>query len=220
VAVLACHAVVTGDTVVAHWRDQPLTVPSKTRMIGVVRIDTDSKSRPSLSQEQVKKLAAIVCKVSTFPRVEEVQIDFDAVESERHFYRDILTLVRAQLPQTMPISITALASWCLYDNWIQTLPVDETVPMMFSLGSERPKILLYFESTKDFLVPSCCNSLGISLEDAEVNKLMIPLTRQRKIPVRVYVFTKTAWSENKVHSLTALLDRVDDGATKTESKGL
>jgi hypothetical protein len=152
---LACRVLATGDSVRAQWRDQPLTVPPHTKMIAVVRIDTDAKHPPALSPAQAQRIAQIIGKASTFPGTQMVQIDFDAVETERQFYRALL----AQLPKSMPISITSLASWCLYDGWIKTLPVDETVPMMFSLGRDRQKILLYFESDRDFLVKSCCDSL-------------------------------------------------------------
>jgi hypothetical protein len=205
VAYMACRVVLQGDTIVAEWRQQPLKVHPKTRLIPVVRLETSRTIPPAYSTAQIEKLANLLLKVGTNPRASELQIDFDALQSERQFYRSLLEVTRARLPRGIPLSITALASWCLFDNWINDLPVDETVPMMFSLGRERAKVLLYFRSSVDFMVQSCCSSLGISLEDSVVNALMIPRVRQRKIPVRIYVFTKTPWTEKKVQSLQAML---------------
>jgi hypothetical protein len=35
---------------------------------------------------------------------------------------------------------------------------------------------------------------------------MIPAARKRKMPVRVYVFTRSAWTEKKVQALTEMLN--------------
>lgn len=205
VAYLACHVILTGDNVRMEWREQPLKIPPQTKMIPVVRLDCGRKNPPQLTPSQAEAIAGIMTKVASFRQTAAVQIDFDALQSEREFYKNLLGLVRSKLPENIPLSITALTSWCLYDNWIKELPVDETVPMMFSLGQERNKILLYFRSHKDFLVDGCCKSLGLSLEDKEVNDLMIPQARQRKIPVRIYVFTRNAWTAEKTRAVQTML---------------
>ena len=65
--------------------------------------------------------------------VAALQVDFDARQSQREWYAGVLRRVRAQMPPQMPLSITALASWCSYDGyWLRTLPVDEAVPMLFA----------------------------------------------------------------------------------------
>ena len=88
------------------------------------------------------------------------------------------------------------------------LPVVETVPMMFSLGRDRQKILFYFKSHTQFLAKSCCDSLGISLEDSEVNDLIIPKIKQGATPIRVYVFTKTRWTAAKVQEVQSILGKL------------
>ena len=207
VAYLACNLVLSGDMVRTHWRDQPLKLALETVIVPVIRIDIDRRHPPILSDEQADKIAAVMNRIAATPRAALVQIDFDALESERPFYRQLINRVRAALPSGMPLSITSLASWCLFDNWIKDLPVDETVPMMFSLGHDRQKVMQYFASHADFLVKSCCKSLGLSLEEPDVNQLMIPAARQRKIPVRVYVFTRTAWNDKKIEAVRSMLGK-------------
>lgn len=208
VAYLACQLIVSGESLSCRWRDQPLRVAEGSVVIPTVRIDVLHNKNPVLSDALLKKIADIVLKAARAPKAGMVQIDFDALETERDFYRRLLTVVRSELPETMPISITALASWCLFDNWIKELPVAETVPMMFSLGRDREKVLRHFRSGRDFMDPQSRGSLGLSLDDSEVIAVMIPHTRRRKIPVRVYLFSKTAWTEQKIRKARALLDQL------------
>ncbi len=205
VAYLACSVILTGDFVRPIWRDQPLHVPPRTIVIPVVRVDTDRLHAPGLTDDQADKLAHLIARVAHRPSTAAVQIDFDAVETERPFYRKLIDTLKPLLPDKVALSITSLASWCIWDNWIKALPVDETVPMMFSLGRDREKLLLYFRSGHDFRDSRCYESIGVSLEDLVVNKLMIPLSKRRKIPVRVYVFTRTAWTREKFAAVRSML---------------
>lgn len=208
VAYLACHIFLEGENVKWQSRNQPLKVPAHTVVVPTVRIDVVRKDRPALSQQQIEKILLLIQKAAGAPNAAQVQIDFDALESERGSYRSLLTQLRKTLPTTMPISITALASWCLFDNWIKDLPIDESVPMMFSLGRERDKVLRYFRTHHDFIEERAKRSLGLSLEDTGVNELMIPITQKRKIPVRVYVFTRTAWTAKKLQAVDSMLSKL------------
>ncbi|HEY9786959.1 MAG TPA: hypothetical protein V6D17_16325 [Candidatus Obscuribacterales bacterium] len=204
VAYLACHAFVVGAKVNVQWRDQPLRIPAGTVVIPTVRIDVLRNKKPVLAEDQLNTLAHVISRAAKVPQAGMVQIDFDALQSERPFYRQLIKRIRNDLPPDMPISITALASWCLFDNWMKDLPVEETVPMMFSLGKDREKILRYFRAGKDFLDERSRRTLGLSLDDTEINDVMIPLARARKMPVRIYIFTRTAWTGKKIQQLRSL----------------
>lgn len=204
VAYLACSVLLSGSEVKTIWRQQPLKVPIQTVLIPVVRLDTDTKHPASFDAKMLHDLTALITRAASRPRSSGIQIDFDARLTERVFYTQVLTELRQSLPPNTPISITALASWCLFDNWLTGLPVSETVPMMFSLGNERAKVLNYFSAGNQFRHAGCCDALGISLEDPPVNALMIPLTKHRKIPLRLYVYTKSAWTREKVDKVRLL----------------
>lgn len=208
VAYLACHVFIEGDKVKWETRNQPLKIPPHTTVVPTVRIDVLRQPKPVLSNDQLEKTLWLIERAARAPNAAQIQIDFDALETERDFYRALLSRLRKSLPAKMPISITALASWCLFDNWIKDLPIDESVPMMFSLGREREKVLLYFRSHREFIDERSKRSLGLSLEDTAVNELMIPMAQKRRIPVRVYVFTKTAWTAKKLHAVDSLLSNI------------
>src|SRR5580658_9252828 len=76
IAYMACRIVLTGNTVVVSPRVQPLKVPEHAIMIPVVRIDTDQKSPPVLSDNQILEVSRVIGKVSAYPHTCAVQIDF------------------------------------------------------------------------------------------------------------------------------------------------
>jgi hypothetical protein len=187
VAVLAMTVQLKGEETNIRPRFQPLQVPKGAFLIAVTRIETDKQDAPALSVEQRDKIIAGVFDLLRNPRVAAVQIDFDAKTSERDFYKELLTQLRKQLPETMPLSMTALASWCLYDDWIADLPVDEAVPMLFRMGVDTKQVVSRLESGGDFRPMIAKRSLGISTDE--------PLPR---LPSgrRVYIFTERPWSED------------------------
>jgi hypothetical protein len=185
VGVLAMTVQLKDEQIHMRPRQQPLQIPKGTYLIAVTRIETDKQSRPAFSAEQRNGIIAVVVKLLANPRVTAVQIDFDAAQSEREFYRELLVELRKHLPETMPLSITALASWCLYDDWIAGLAADEAVPMLFRMGLDSKQVVNRLEAGGDFRPEIARQSLGISTDE--------PLPR---LPSgrRVYIFTERPWS--------------------------
>ena len=189
VAFLAKTLYLRGEQVVARPRLQPLRVPQATTIIAVARIEVERDAVPTLSAEQRERAVEEIAELAQMPNVSGVQIDFDAKSSERAFYRDLILDLRRRLPDATALSITALASWCLQDDWIGDLPVDEAVPMLFRTGVERRQIQMRLEAGGDFPEPLCRLSNGIST-DEKLNG--VPIQR------RSYVFNPKAWSNASV----------------------
>jgi hypothetical protein len=139
VAYLAGTLHLNGDRVVMLPRLQPLIVPRDTVVVAVVRIEADRLPAPTMSSRQRADAARAIARMADHSPA-AIQIDFDATRSQRAFYRDLLVDLRSRLPPAMPLSITALASWCVYDDWIADLPVDEAVPMLFRMGADSAAI--------------------------------------------------------------------------------
>lgn len=205
VAYMACRVLFTRDQATLEWRKQPLRVPANTAIEACIRVDVDHRYPCAFNTHQRDAIVWALSTAANLSRVQAVQIDFDALLSERAFYRDVIRQARIKLPAGFPLSITSLASWCIFDDWTSDMPVDEAVPMMFSLGRDKQKVLNYFGSRRDFRVERCKHAMGLSLEEPDVNALMIPLVRQRTMPCRVYVFTKTAWTKKKVDAVRDML---------------
>jgi hypothetical protein len=186
VAFLARTVYLRDEEVIVRPRLQPLSVPPGTVLMAVARIEPDRQQIPKLSPGQGAKAAARIAEMANIPGVSAIQIDFDALVSERAFYRDLLQQLRRRLPYNTALTITALASWCMDDNWLSGLPIDEAVPMLFRMGVDHKQVIMHLEAGKDFQNSLCKTSLGISI-DEPLSRL--PLQR------RLYIFNPRSWTQ-------------------------
>jgi hypothetical protein len=180
VAFLTSTVELLPDSVRVEPRMQPLYLPPGIQVVAVVRIFSHDDKPARLTADQMSETLQALLVATREPAVSALQIDFDARQSERGFYSRLLSELRQRLGPAYPISITALVSWCIGDRWIHNLPVDEAVPMLFSMGSEEALIRNYLSSTGTFPEPLCRGSLGISTREWWPNPVH---TR-----TRVYVF--------------------------------
>ncbi len=192
VAFLAQTIHLESDRVSPQRRRQTLEVPPGTYLIGVTRIETSKETtrRPKLDISAISKIAHLVKNTLELPEVKAVQIDFDAVTSERQFYRSLMTEIRKQLPPQTPLTMTALASWCTGDAWFSDFPVGEAVPMVFQMGADSEKIKTYLANGNDWNEPLCQSSYGISLTEGK----FIGMKPER----RIYYFNDKAWRASDV----------------------
>jgi hypothetical protein len=160
----------------ADWRPrmQPLRIPPGTALMAVVRLESGGEPGGSASQ-----VAELISGTSRNAGVSALQIDYDARLAERAFYRELVNDVRAGIPRTMPLTITALVSWCASDTWISNLPVDAAVPMFFRMGSEK---LMRQAKLRSAL---CAGNTGISTDELQ----------QVKLAHRVFLFNPRPWTE-------------------------
>jgi len=196
-------------------RLQPLRVTASTPLIAVVRIETpfgqrraayNQASLPSLKpvvypQARPNELASEIAQLYSLPSVRGIQIDFDATARERAFYSALLIELRRQLPSTFPVSITALASWCIGDPWLRQFPpgtIQEAVPMLFRMGPDAANVAHFLRSGSEFSVPACQTSLGLSTDEALSRNLLnanfagVPSSWRQK---RIYVFSPRPWTQ-------------------------
>ncbi len=182
----------SGEKVLVRPRLQPLNVPDGMPLIAVARIESDRDGSATLSLPQTENAAAAIVELARLPNVVAIQIDFDARVSERKFYFDLLTKVRGTLPPATALTITALASWCQGDNWLDQLPIDEAVPMLFRMGTDRSSILNSLATGESFRSSLCRQSSGVSVDETLPFK---PATE------RIYVFNPNSWSQNSVKTV-------------------
>ena len=174
-----------------------MKVSPDTRLIAVTRIETiKSQLQPlALSDLQSDKLIRWVLQALKLKNVAAIQIDFDAKLSERAFYRRFLDALRTRLPKSIPLSITALASFCIGDGWIRDLPVDEAVPMLFRMGEDAGQVKQFLKDGNDFPVALCRHSYGMATDE--------PLSFNFSKPRRLYVFKGNSedWKQEDTENL-------------------
>ena len=183
VAFLAKTLRLEGDAVVSRPRLQPLEVARGTKLVAVVRIESDRKNRPTLSSTQLAETVKEITDLSLLSNLSAVQIDFDAAVSERSFYRALLHEVKPRFPS---LSITALASWCAGDQWLSDLPIDEAVPMLFRMGLDAKQ----FQSGQPITATICKTSAGVSTDE-----LVTPPAVDR-----LYIFSPKSWTRDSLNS--------------------
>ena len=195
VAFLAQTLTLRGDEVVFNPRHQPLQVPPDAKVMAVTRIESQkiTGQRPALSANQRQQLVKLILRTLELGRVAAIQVDFDALVSERDFYRALLQDLRAQLPDKVPLSMTALASFCIGDRWLEGLPVDEAVPMIFRMGADDKPIKNRLEANQDFGDPICQRSYGFALDE--------PVAMRIYLNRRLYVFNDHSWTREDLYQV-------------------
>lgn len=195
VAFLAQTLLLKNGEVILRPRHQSLQIAPNTYLIAVTRIETDKQSsnRSDLSDERNKKVVSLIKKTLELPNVKAVQIDFDATISERDFYRNVVSELKKQLPENTPLTMTALASWCVGDAWFSDFPIDEAVPMAFEMGADDKRIRKFLFSGNDWREPLCRGSYGIAVDD--------PLKANFKLNRRFFYFKSKAWEKTDLEKL-------------------
>jgi len=189
-------------------RKKELVCPKDTLRMPSFRIESVSKIEPDYEESAI---AGICETIKQYLRNHNecqkmVQIDFDASQSEREFYKKLLVELRKTLKTNQntsdtKISITALTSWCLKDKWMQSLDVDEIVIMLFSLGPDKEEILTSLKDNNLDTGNKASTAIGISANEPNTNealKILGILNDAQK----VYIFQSLPWTKNRFISIT------------------
>jgi hypothetical protein len=182
VAYLAATVRLHADGIEWMPRRQPLKVADDTQLVAVVRVESHGGWRPDLRANDVAVAAARLVSSARAPRVRALQIDFDATASQRAFYKNLIVETRRLLAPDMPLTITALASWCT-ETWLDELPIEEAVPMLFQMGDGAAAFRATAAGGR-WAAKVCRGSLGLSTDEPQV------AAGGR----RVYTFNPAGWS--------------------------
>lgn len=196
VAFLAQTLVLRNGETLRQPRRQSLQVAQNVYLIAVTRVETDRKNtnRTDLSAAQKEKVVTLIEKTLELPNVRAVQIDFDALVSERDFYRAVVNDLKKRLPKNTPLTMTALASWCVGDAWFADFPVDEAVPMAFEMGADGKRIRDFLSAGRDWRAPLCRNSYGVAVDEPLPDAAFQPNRR-------FFYFKSSAWEKSDLDKL-------------------
>ncbi len=190
VAVVVGFIRIHAGTMTARGRRFPLVLRAgHAPPTAVVHIEIDQNAPLGWTETLQHQVAGAALALAEGYR--EVQIDMEVRESQRDALLGVLREVRAGLRAGTTLSMTALASWCETESWLDRAPVDEIVPMLFRLGSAGSRLRDKLAAGGDFGERRCRAAVGISL-DAPVT---VPPGR------RVYVFNPRSWTAAAVAGL-------------------
>ena len=174
-------------------RTVPVTYPTGTKVVAVMRLEVDRAYGDDMA---VRVAAAVVAVGAPFNPI-EYQVDFDARRSQRNFYGRLLVELRERAGDAR-LSITALASWCMFDNWIRALPIDAAVPMVYRLGRGRDSIVTRLVRERTFSEPICAGNVGYSADE--------PIIWVEGLR-RVFLFHPKPWTEDRFSVLIHQLEK-------------
>jgi hypothetical protein len=189
--------VLTGDGVFARARRFPLRMAGEPTT-AVVHVQIDPRRRLVWSPRQRAEAAQAVLALARQPWARRVQVDFEVRRSQRQVLLDLLGDVRAGLPRGMPLSMTAIASWCETETWLNRAPVDEIVPMLFRMGSGGVGLRAKLAAGGDFALPACRSAYAVSTDERLVRA---PAGR------RIYLFSPRSWTAQSFETLRRRIGR-------------
>lgn len=191
VAYLAATIALRDTGAVVLPRRHRVEISPVTPLMAVTRLEVDRNHPPSLDAALASAVADEITAVTRRPAVRALQIDFDATASERPFYRTLLQTLRRQMPREQGLSITALASWCMFDRWMDGLPVDEIVPMLFRMGDLNDARGRRAGTAGEWRARECGAAVGLSTDEP------LPLERRDR---RVYLFHPAPWTPHEARA--------------------
>ena len=188
IAVQTGFVELSGDRLLARGRRFPLLAARPPSTV-VVHVQIDHARPLAWTPSLRRRLAGAVLHYATTAPAPRVQLDFEVRASERPILLETLRDLRRSLPKTTRLSMTALASWCMYEDWLSQAPVDEVVPMLFRMGRGGDAIVKALAAGGDFRHPRCRTALAVSTDS--------PI---RRAPPgrRVYLFNPRSWDRAMV----------------------
>jgi len=192
VAVLAGTVTLRGDQASAQPRLQPARVMPDQPVISVVHIEIDRRVPLIPTPALEARAADIALMLARNVPAPTVQIDFEVRGSERDILLGIVRGVRQGLPEDTKLSMTALASWCDTESWIEAAPVDEIVPMLFRMGPDGEPLKRRLAEGGDFRNGRCRTAIGIATDTPPYG---LPPNR------RLYIFAPRPWTERDFQTI-------------------
>jgi hypothetical protein len=165
-------------------RAQPLWLRPDTAAVPVLHVDADWPQPTAFSPAQAAAVVRQLLALAPLGNRRVVQLDFEVRRSQRGFLRAVVVEARRQLPPGVAMSVTALASWCEGDDWLQGLPADEWVPMAFRMAAGDAAIRKALARRGRFASAHCQQAIGTASDE-----LPVPVQARRH-----YYFSPRPWS--------------------------
>jgi hypothetical protein len=189
-AVLVESMVLRAAGIERGGRTRPLILPAGVRLLPVVHVEAAADAPADLTPAQRDAVVAAVRRHAGTAAAGAglLQLDFEAPSRTRDSYLRLISAVREALPAGVRLSVTVLAHWCAQGDWLDHLPVDEVVPMLYRLGPHSDAWRRRFDQGDATLARRCRGpALGFVTNDPPPSNLLARTARP-------YWFDEAAWS--------------------------
>ena len=185
VAYVASSVSLADDRVDVVPRANPLKVRPDTMLIPVVHVDASWRNPPTLSSRQRDAIVSQVLRTAQTTGAKVVQLDFEVRHSQQPFLFSVVSDIRKKLPVDRALSITALASWCSGDYWLDAMPADEIVPMTFRMARDDAAVRKIIAEQGELPGKRCRAAAGFATDE------VMPLLQTG----RRYYFSPVPWKQ-------------------------
>jgi hypothetical protein len=188
VGVAAVLAHIEIDDRGAHLRPGSGTVRARSdvTLLPVVHVDAFPRWHPRFDAGAESVLVGALTTMARSSHPHAVQLDFEALPSQRAFLRRVLDRTRAAVPDAW-LSVTALASWCLDVHELDDWPVDEVVAMAFRMTPHADTVRARIDRLPRWPV-AACDASGIAADEP----VHLP-----KVHGRLYLFSPRPWTSER-----------------------
>jgi hypothetical protein len=171
-------------------RRRSLAVPADVRLLPVVHVEAADSAPDDLTTAQQDAIVRALLR--QLPAAEAgagvVQLDFEAPARQRDAYLQLVERARAALPARVRLSVTALVHWCTQGDWLDRIPVDEVVPMLYRLGPHADHWRRRLADGDASLARRCRGpAMGFATDEPPPRALLARVSR-------AYWFDNAAWS--------------------------
>ena len=186
-AVLQRHILLSGNRILTRPRMRQAALARYSLVTPVVHVEISTVNPPHDMEASRMAIVGAMRQAAGLSTSGRVQLDMEARPSQREFYRSLVAELRATLPASIKLSVTALAWWCRAPQWLDGLEADEVVPMFFRMGKDSTAMREILASSPGKLHARCRDgSAGFSPQEA------VPTEVSARY-ARTYWFDYRAW---------------------------
>ena len=164
-AVVVRHVLLRGDKVLLRPRHSSPGLPANARVTPVVHVQLSGTTPPPGLDHARDAIVEAMLHAAALSTSGWVQLDLEALASQRASYRALVLEIRGRLPAATRLSVTALAWWCQDARWLDGLAADEVVPMFFRMGHETERMRKILVEKPARLHARCGKAAGFSMQE-------------------------------------------------------
>ena len=165
VAIVVHHIQLRGDKVLQRPRASSPPLPPGAKVTPVVHVDVYAREPPRDFAAARAVIVKAMLQAASQSNSGWVQLDLEALSSQRTAYLALVREIRAALPPTIKLSVTALAWWCRGPQWLDGIAADEVVPMYFRMGAEGARLKQVLAEQPRRLHARCAGTAGFSMQE-------------------------------------------------------
>ncbi|MFZ6734966.1 hypothetical protein ACO0LG_23805 [Undibacterium sp. Ji42W] len=166
IGLLLDHLVISSTGIKLRRRMNRLVVAPGVQVTPVVHVQVDLAATPVLGQQHTDAINKAMLAAARRSSTGWIQLDFEAMESQKPYYLELVNGLKKSLPANIKLSVTTMAAWCSEPELLARIKADEIVPMFFKMGSNASRYQDRLIYHPEQLAPQCRDqAIGFSVQE-------------------------------------------------------